>query len=285
MTTKTGEPDDEQTERDQRLPLRCLAILPARLGSTRLPRKMLLDESGLPLIVHSARNAARCTAFERVVVATDSDEVQAACAVHDVECTLTRSDHPSGTDRVQEALEQIDKAGGPESFDVVVNVQGDEPDVEPDDLVQLCRAFVDLKVQVATLCAPIETDEQLRSPHVVKVVRDECGDALYFSRAAIPDGSHSRPEAPEPLEVARRHLGVYAFRPGALARYCALAPSEYEQLESLEQLRWIQAGEKMRVLLATHVPLGIDTPADYKAFVALETATHNDRVTETARKP
>ncbi|MFT5051424.1 MAG: 3-deoxy-manno-octulosonate cytidylyltransferase (CMP-KDO synthetase) [Chlamydiales bacterium] len=272
MSTKKREQGDESGHGKEQLSLRCVAILPARLGSTRLPRKMLLDESGLPLIVHSARNAARCSAFERVVVATDSDEVLAACSAHDVECVLTRADHPSGTDRVQEALEQLQQGGRPGSFDVVVNVQGDEPDVEPDDLTGLCRAFVELKVQVATLCAPIETEQQWRSPHVVKVVRDDHGDALFFSRAAIPDGSHSRPGAPAPLEAARRHLGVYAFRPGALARYCALGPSAYEQLESLEQLRWLQAGEKMRVLPATHVPIGIDTPADYEAFVALETS-------------
>lgn len=250
--------------------LRSLAILPARLGSTRLPRKMLLEDSGLPLVVHSARNAARCADFERVVVATDSAEVLAACEEHQVECLMTREDHTSGTDRVQEALDEI-CANSKEAFDVVVNVQGDEPDVDTQDLARLCQAFADRDVQVATLSTPIRSDADWSNPSVVKVVCDQNGDALYFSRTPIPSAAHARAGCEDPRSVARRHLGVYAFRPAALRRFCALERGRLENIENLEQLRWLEAGERLRVLPAEHAPLGVDTPEDYRAFVARAT--------------
>lgn len=247
---------------DRRAPLRALAVLPARLGSTRLARKVLLDETGLPLFVHSARNVARCGRIERVVVATDAEEVRAAAARADVEVAMTSADHASGTDRVNEVVGAIG-AG----FDVVVNVQADEPEVDPDDLARLVRAFEADEVEAATLCVPIETDEELHATSVVKVVRDAAGDALYFSRAPVPSRAHARAAAPAGPR-GLRHLGVYAFRPAALAAFCALPVGALEATENLEQLRWLEAGRRMRVLDAAHAPRGIDTRADYDAFVA-----------------
>lgn len=246
--------------------LRAVGILPARLGSTRLPRKMLLAETGLPLFVHSARNVARCDAIQRVVVATDSDEIAAAGSQVGVEVVMTSAAHPSGTDRVHEALK-----GLAETYDVVVNVQADEPDVEPADLANLVRAFADPAVRAATLCAPIEDEDERHSPNVVKVVRDARGDALYFSRSAIPATGHARDTA-STAHALTRHVGVYAFRPDALAQFCALDVGRLEALENLEQLRWLEAGERMRVLDAQRVPRGIDTRTDYEAFVARTTS-------------
>ena len=244
--------------------LRAVALLPARLGSTRLPRKMLLAETGSPLFVHAAKNAARCADLARVVVATDSAEIESAGRASGVDVIMTDPAHPSGTDRVHEAYRGLG-----EDFDVVLNVQGDEPDVEPEDLSRLVAAFADANVEVATLAGQCETEEEISDASVVKVVRDGAGDALYFSRSALPSRSHARENAGDTSASAvLRHIGVYAFRPPALARFCALPVGRLEQLESLEQLRWLEAGERMRVVSAGHVPRGIDTRKDYEEFVA-----------------
>ncbi|HUR28156.1 MAG TPA: 3-deoxy-manno-octulosonate cytidylyltransferase [Planctomycetota bacterium] len=244
--------------------MKAAAILPARLSSTRLPRKMLLAETGRPLIEHSARNALSSGLFERVVVATDSTEIADVLGSVGIEAVLTRDDHASGTDRVREAVDAL----GFGDFDVVVNVQGDEPELSREDLARLVHAFEDVRVEVATLCAPLGKSSELGSPQVVKVVRDRAGDALYFSRAAIPCAVHARAGNAAIAGAPRRHVGVYAFRPPALARFCELPIGVLESVESLEQLRWLEAGYKLRVLDAAEAPLGIDTRSEYDAFVA-----------------
>lgn len=248
-----------------------LAVLPARIGSSRLERKVLLDETGLPLVVHSARNAARARRVSRVVVATDSDEVVVAARQHGLEVVLTDPAHPSGTDRVREALDRLVAAGAREP-EVVLNVQADEPDLEPADLDALVAAFEDPAVEVATLSAPLGDAREHELPTVVKVVTGAAGDALYFSRAPIPSNSHPRAGAPG-LALARRHVGVYAFRPDALRRFCDLPVGTLEAQENLEQLRWLEAGGRMRVLPGSRVPRGIDTRADYDDFVARSRAS------------
>lgn len=249
--------------------LRALAIIPARLASQRLPRKMLLDATGACLFEHTARNTARCNAIQRVVVATDSGEILERASVAGLEAVLTRADHASGTDRAQEALSKV----GPRDWDVVVNVQGDEPELDPRDLERLVAAFADPAVEAATLAGPLAEEDAAR-PQVVKVVRDARGDALYFSRAAVPwraveagHAAYARAGAQPWRACARRHVGVYGFRPAALSRFCALPRGALEELENLEQLRWLEAGERMRVVDARSVPLGIDTAEDYHAFV------------------
>jgi 3-deoxy-manno-octulosonate cytidylyltransferase (CMP-KDO synthetase) len=249
--------------------IHAVAIVPARIGSQRLPRKMLLAETGTCLFEHTVRNLGRCPAIERVVVATDSAEIAEIAKAHGIEARMTRAEHTSGTDRVHEALAQI----GAEAIDVVVNVQGDEPELDPGDLAALVAAFADASVAAATLCGRIASVAEAEAAQVVKVVRDARGDALYFSRSPVPFRAHdatrayARAGAPRWLDVVRRHIGVYAFRPPVLARFCGLGPSALEQLENLEQLRWLEAGERMRVIEARHVPLGIDTRDDYDAFV------------------
>jgi 3-deoxy-manno-octulosonate cytidylyltransferase (CMP-KDO synthetase) len=249
--------------------LRALAIVPARLGSRRLARKMLLDATGAALFEHTARNVLRCTAIGRVVVATDSAEIVDRALAAGLEALSTRADHASGTDRALEALQQL----GGEGWDVVVNVQGDEPELDPDDLERLVAAFADGSVEAATLAGPLDAADHAR-PQVVKVVRDAAGDALYFSRAPIPyrapsgeSAAYARADAAPWTSLARRHVGVYAFRPAALAAFCALPRGALEALENLEQLRWLEAGRRMRVVEAASVPLGIDTAEDYDAFV------------------
>lgn len=247
---------------------RAVAIVPARLASQRLPRKMLLAETGLPLCVHTARNLGRCAALERVVLAVDDDEVLAVARAHGVEACMTRVDHASGTDRVHEAAATL--ASG---CDVVVNVQGDEPELDPADLERLVAAFADPAVEAATLGAPFASPDEALQPQVVKVVRDARGDALYFSRACIPHRStdptrsYARTGAAAWEQVARRHVGVYAFRPAALERFVRAPAGTLERLENLEQLRWLELGLRMRVVDAGRAPLGIDTRDDYDAFV------------------
>jgi 3-deoxy-manno-octulosonate cytidylyltransferase (CMP-KDO synthetase) len=248
--------------------LRALAVVPARLGSTRLPRKMLLRESGRFLFEHTVRGVQRSRTVERVVLATDSQEILAAAREVGIEALLTSSAHPSGTDRVHEAFELLlGRGDGP--YDVVLNVQGDEPEIRGECLDPLLAAFEAPAVELATLCTPLEP-AAAHDPSIVKVVCDRAGDALYFSRAAIP--------APAPSAAAAhpgpclRHLGVYAFRPGALREFCALPRGTLEACESLEQLRWLEAGRSIRVLSTAEGSVGIDTPEHYARFLERERA-------------
>lgn len=255
--------------------VRAIAIVPARLGSRRLPRKMLLAETGACLFEHTVHNARRSRALERVVVATDCEELQARARAVEIQAVMTRDDHVSGTDRVHEALGHLDG-----TWDVVINVQGDEPELDPTDLDRLVAAFSAPEVEVATLSGPLEDPAERAAPQVVKVVCDARGDALYFSRSPIPyrpgadEGAFERDGDDGGRAAPRRHVGVYAFRPAALAEFCALPPGRLERSENLEQLRWLEAGRRMRVVESSHVPLGIDTRADYDAFVKRVAATN-----------
>ena len=253
--------------------IRAVAVVPARLASTRLERKMLLRETGRFLFEHTARMVRECGAFARVVVATDAPEIEAAAREAGLEALATRADHRSGTERVAEAWAKLSASG--EKADVVVNVQGDEPELDPKDLARVVEPFAEPDVSIATLAAPLSSDEEWKSPSVVKVVQDSRGTALYFSRAPIPGRGHGAPPMRAADLPARRHIGVYAFRPAVLARCAALAPSMLEQAESLEQLRWLEAGERISVVSASRAPAGIDTREDYAAFVARCRAAQN----------
>lgn len=249
-------------------PLSAVAIIPARLGSKRLPRKMLLRESGLYLFEHTVRNLLEGGAVQRVVLATDSEEILSAAAEVGIEALITSAAHKSGTDRVHEAYGKLLESGCG-AFDVVINVQGDEPDVAAEDLRTLVSAFRDPAVEFATLWASFEDPSGIDDPNAVKVVLDARGDALYFTRAAVPNTTHERSPhgGAAGAHGPKRHIGVYAFRPNALDRFCSLPEGELERLESLEQLRWLEAGGRLRVLPARHQPRGIDTAEDYLAFV------------------
>lgn len=248
--------------------LRAVAIIPARLRSRRLHEKMLLCETGRPLFCHTAENVARCEAVERVVVATDAPQILEAAERAGIQAILTSPDHASGTDRVREAVEILrGELTNPDKSPVIVNVQGDEPELDVADLERLIATFADPAVEMATLAAELRSQEDARDPNVVKVVCNQRGDALYFSRAAIPDRSHERESTADGGVLARRHIGVYAYRIEALERFAALPVTPLERVESLEQLRWLEAGRTMRVAPASSVSLGIDTRRDYEEFV------------------
>ena len=232
-------------------------LIPARLASTRLPDKPLADIAGKPMIVRVAERVAAAGAA-RIVVATDSPRIVVACAAHGVQALLTRDDHPSGSDRLAEACEQL----GLDGDDIVVNVQGDEPLIDP-GLVHDCAALLAARPDcaVATAAHAIHDAAEFASPNVVKVVLDDAGRALYFSRAPIPcwrDGGGALP-TPAPL----RHMGLYAYRAGFLRRFPSLPPAPLEQLEALEQLRVLWHGERIAVHVSDTAPgPGIDTPED-----------------------
>ncbi len=251
-------------QRAKRAIPKAVAIVPARLGSTRLPNKMLLRDTGSYLFEHTCRNVERSGVLERLFLATDSPLILAAAQEVGIEALLTSAEHASGTDRVREAWAILRERGvGP--WDVVLNVQGDEPELPPADVASLVRAFADPEVEIATLAAPVADPSEIEDPNLVKVVTDRRGDALYFSRSVIPHQGRARVES---RGAWKRHLGVYAFRPEALERFCALERGELERLESLEQLRWLEAGGKIRVLPATRSSAGIDTAENYSRFVA-----------------
>lgn len=239
-----------------------LAVVPARYASTRFPGKPLVDIAGKPMVVRVAERAALSGA-QRVVVATDDARIAQACSAHGIECITTRADHPTGTDRIAEAARLL---GLPEEA-IVVNVQGDEPLVEP-GLVSSVAAALQHSPQasVATACHPISSREEVFNPNVVKVVLDGAGHALYFSRAPIPWARDAWTTGPADAPAGMpcyRHIGLYAYRAGFLARYAQLAPSPLETAESLEQLRVLWHGFRIAVAISeTAAPPGVDTPED-----------------------
>lgn len=243
-------------------------IIPARLASTRLPDKPLADIHGLPMGVRVAQRAARSSAT-RVVVATDSQRVLDACKSHGVQALLTRTDHVSGSDRLAEACELL----GLDGKDVVVNVQGDEPLIEP-GLIEACAALLHARPDcvMSTVAHALADADDFANPNVVKVVLDAAGRALYFSRAPIPwwrDGSSSGLARPHPM-AALRHVGLYAYHAGFLRRFPSLPPSPLEQIESLEQLRVLWHGESIAVHVSEARPgPGVDTQQDLERVRAL----------------
>jgi 3-deoxy-manno-octulosonate cytidylyltransferase (CMP-KDO synthetase) len=229
-----------------------LIIIPARMASTRLPGKPLLDIAGEPMIVHVMRRAQAARLGE-VVVATDSEVIAACVEKAGGRAVMTRADHPSGSDRIFEALAVADPQG---KGAVIVNVQADLPNIAPSDIAAAVSALADPAVDIATLAAEITRAEERTDPNVVKLVGTPVGErrlrALYFTRAAAPAG-----EGP-----LYHHIGLYAFRRAALARFVALSPSPLEQREKLEQLRALEAGMRIDAAIVASVPLGVDTPAD-----------------------
>ena len=236
--------------------------IPARFASTRLPGKVLAPIAGRPMIEHVHRLAVQSSAFE-VVVATDDERVRAACAAFGAEVELTSRDHPSGTDRIAE----IARRRGWADDSIVVNVQADEPLLPPALIDQAASLLAnDPGADIATLCTPITAIEEYLDPNVVKVVMRADWRALYFSRAPIPwnrDGATGGLASQQVYRGSWRHVGIYAYRLGALQRLAASPPSALERLERLEQLRALQMGLAIAVAVADAVPgPGVDTAAD-----------------------
>jgi 3-deoxy-manno-octulosonate cytidylyltransferase (CMP-KDO synthetase) len=237
-----------------------VVIIPARLASTRLPNKPLADLGGKPMVVRVAERAQQSGAA-RIIVATDHADIAAACAAHGIEACMTRADHPSGTDRIAEVARTLGLA--PDA--VVVNLQGDEPLIDP-ALLAACAARIAPDVPMATCAHPLSDVADTFNPNVVKVVLDRQGRALYFSRATIPWHRDAFATSREQLPagyVPLRHIGLYAYSNAFLQRYPQLEPSPLESIEALEQLRVLWHGVPIAVHVTAEAPhAGVDTPAD-----------------------
>lgn len=228
------------------------AIIPARYASTRFPGKPLAEIAGKPMFWHVWNRASQSDFIQSVTLATDDDRIATEAQRYNVPFVMTKPDHPSGTDRVHEAAKLL----GLVDDDIIINIQGDEPALHTQCLAQLAELFNDPTVQVATLARKLPCEQSL-SYDVVKVVCAKNGDALYFSRAQIPhdrDGNSSLPYL--------AHMGIYAFRMGALRRFVALPPSRLEEREKLEQLRFLENNIPIRVALTEHMSPGVDRPED-----------------------
>jgi 3-deoxy-manno-octulosonate cytidylyltransferase (CMP-KDO synthetase) len=239
-----------------------LILIPARMASTRLPGKPLADIAGEPMIAHVWRRAME-SKVGRVWVATDSAAIVEAVEKSGGQAVMTRSDHVSGTDRIHEALEKLDPG---RRIDIIVNMQGDLPTLDPTNLAAAVALLEDRAVDIGTLTAGIAKPEERDDPNVVKVVGTPVGPArlraLYFTRATAPAG-----EGP-----LYHHIGLYAFRRAALERFVALPPSTLEKREKLEQLRALEAGMRIDVAIVRTVPLGVDTPSDLERARAVLTS-------------
>jgi 3-deoxy-manno-octulosonate cytidylyltransferase (CMP-KDO synthetase) len=230
-----------------------VAVIPARYASTRLPGKPLLADTGKTLIQHVYEQVRKCPGLDRVVVATDDDRIQQAVKAFGGEAVMTSSRHPTGTDRIAEAVRNIDCAR-------IVNVQGDEPEIEP-EIITAVIDLLDQDAEMATLAVPFDNDADAGLSHRVKVVIDRHHNALYFSRSRIPYSNGT-------VTPALLHLGIYGYTKGFLQRYVTLDPTPLEQAEKLEQLRALEHGYKIKVgIVKVKSRGGIDTPEDYAAFV------------------
>lgn len=229
-----------------------LVLIPARLGSTRLPGKPLADIAGAPMIVQVARRAREAD-LGRVLVAVDDASVFNVVHAAGFDVVMTKVDHQSGSDRIHEALVSADPDG---RFDYIINVQGDLPTIEPDTILASFRPMQEPSVDIATLAVEIQDEDDKTNPNIVKVIGSPLSTkrlrALYFTRATAPYG-----EGP-----LYHHIGLYTYRRRALERFVALGPSPLELREKLEQLRALEAGMRIDVEIVDSVPLGVDTPAD-----------------------
>jgi 3-deoxy-manno-octulosonate cytidylyltransferase (CMP-KDO synthetase) len=243
-----------------------VAIIPARYASTRLPGKPLIEIAGKPMILRVVERARQAATISRVIVATDDQRVFQAVANADEEAVMTSPNHATGTDRLAEVAAKLDA-------EIIVNVQGDEPLIEPSTIeAAVAPLIADPSIVMSTTCEPIESAEDALKPNVVKVVVDRAGFALYFSRNPIPfpraavleHGSigaalRARPEL---LKTFNKHTGLYAYRRDFLLTYAKLPPTTLEQSEALEQLRALEHGYKIKVVPVAHRSIGVDTPED-----------------------
>lgn len=238
--------------------MRILGVIPARYASTRLPGKPLLDIGGRSMVQRVVAQASKASGLARVVVATDDVRIVDHVNGFGGHAVLTSPDHPSGTDRCWEAVLRTGEA----DFDAVVNIQGDEPFIAPEQIEELCRALADAPGGIATLAQVVTDDHDLEDPGEVLITTNIHMDALYFSRAAIP-WLHRAGVGPRHTQFRfLKHVGLYGFRTEVLRELVALKPSALEMAESLEQLRWLEHGHKVRVGLTDHPSFCVDTPAD-----------------------
>ncbi|MET3979134.1 3-deoxy-manno-octulosonate cytidylyltransferase (CMP-KDO synthetase) [Mucilaginibacter sp. UYP25] len=232
--------------------MKVIIVIPARLKSTRLPRKMLLDLGGKPIIQRVYEACLKATLHHEIWIAADSTEVFDACKTFTPNVLMTKEEHPSGTDRIAEVIETV-------PCDMVVNVQGDEPFFDAGIIDRLIIALQQSDAGMASICAPVADVAELNNPNLVKVVTDVNGNAIYFSRFAIPfsrDGEVKDPSA------YKKHMGVYAYKASFLKQFITMPVSFLESTEKLEQLRAIENGYKIKMIEVKGIEKGIDTPED-----------------------
>lgn len=234
-----------------------IAIIPARFASTRFPGKPLAMLAGKPVIEHVYEQVGQV--LSEVWVATDNSRIYDAVIAFGGKAVMTRADHKSGTDRIEEAAEKINSKA-----DVIVNVQGDEPFIQPSQIETLCGLFDNPTTQIATLGKPFDSMDAVRNPNSPKIVTDNDGFALYFSRSVIPFVRGKEPDTWLMQFPFLKHLGIYAYRREVLREVTSLPMSTLEKAESLEQLRWLQNGYRIRVGITNVETVGIDTPEDLK---------------------
>lgn len=231
--------------------MKILCVIPARYASTRLPGKPLKDVAGKPMICRVYDRASQAKTLSGVVVATDDERILRAVEDHGGRAMMTAKDHPTGTDRLAEVAEAYP------DVDLIINVQGDEPLIEPSLIDELGRAFDGgAELQMATVMTPMEDEAEQKNPNNVKVVTDKNGCALYFSRSLLP---YPRNDAGTPVY---KHIGIYAYRRDFLLAYAKMAPTPLERTESLEQLRALENGYKIKCIRTNARFVGVDTPED-----------------------
>lgn len=243
--------------------MRILGIIPARYASSRFPGKPLIDLKGKTMIQRVTEGAAKSTLLTDLIVATDDERIARTVEGFGGKVMLTDSGHPTGTDRCAEIVSRLS-----EKYDVVINIQGDEPLVDARQLDQLLQAFNDQNVQIATLASRKIGMEDILNPNRIKLVVDKNHSALYFSRSPIPNFANAKGE---PLEIYPflRHIGLYAYRSEVLLELSALEETKLEQIESLEQLRWLYNGYSIKVVETEIETPNIDTPEDVDKVLAL----------------
>jgi 3-deoxy-manno-octulosonate cytidylyltransferase (CMP-KDO synthetase) len=242
--------------------VKVVACIPARYGSTRFPGKVLAKDTGKFLIQHTYEQACLAKLPEKVIIAADDQRIANAAQSFGAECILTSPDHKSGTDRIAEAVADID-------VEIVINIQADEPEISPENIdfpAQLMPDYPD--AQMATLAADFQTPEQIADPNLVKVITDAGAKAIYFSRSVIPYDREN--QGAGPVTNYLRHVGTYAYRKEFLLKITALPQSRLEKIEKLEQLRPIENGFDILVGKVRHTSDGIDTPKQYAQFVKRE---------------
>jgi 3-deoxy-manno-octulosonate cytidylyltransferase (CMP-KDO synthetase) len=232
-----------------------VVVIPARYASTRLPGKPLAEIAGKPLIQWVYERASTSTLKDEVLIATDDARIEDTALCFGASVVVTRPDCASGTDRVYEAIKGSDA-------DIIVNVQGDEPLIRGDMIDRLFAAFEKETLDMATLCVPINDKSELENPHIVKVVIDQKGFALYFSRSPIPFVQKPTTAAMYNYPGGYRHIGIYGFSRAFLERFVSLPKGKLEETESLEQLRALEAGYKIKVLIVDYDGISVDTPED-----------------------
>ena len=239
--------------------MKCIAIIPARYASTRFPGKPLVAINGKPMVQHVYERALSSGLFQKVIVATDDHRIQSAVTDFGGEVVMTDNTHQSGTDRCGEVIE-----GMKDSYDVVINIQGDEPFIQHEQLEELVNLFKSTPAQIGTLKKKLSNSEDVFDSNIVKVVARLDKRALYFSRNPIPFVRDFEQKDWLSKQNFYKHLGIYAYRTDVLKELVKLAPSELEKSESLEQLRWLENGYSIFISETKHESIGIDTPDDLK---------------------